>query len=63
MPEGYANFQTIKDYIIQFTTPFNVITISETWFNLEKGVDFQLEGYELHEQNKQDGKGDSSVCR
>lgn len=34
----YANFNSIKDYLKQFLQPFSIITISETWFNDDKGV-------------------------
>ena len=29
----YANLTLIKDYLRQFTIPFNVIAISETWLS------------------------------
>lgn len=43
----YANFNNIKDYLHRFSEPFNIIAISETWINSEKGMDFELDGYEL----------------
>ncbi len=43
----YANFHNIKHYLGQFTKPFNIIAISETWINRERGMDFELEGYEM----------------
>ena len=43
----YANFHNIKHYLSQFKQPFNIIAISETWINSEKGMDFELDGYEL----------------
>ena len=36
----YANFHNIKEYLRQFSQPFNIIAISETCINPEKGVDF-----------------------
>ena len=35
----YANFNNIKHYLSQ--QPFNIIAISETWINTEKGMDFE----------------------
>ena len=43
----YANFDNIKHYLSQFKQPFNIIAISETWINTEKGMDFEIDGYEL----------------
>lgn len=43
----YANFNNTKNYLCTFYKPFNVIAISETWIDTEKGIDFELDGYEL----------------
>lgn len=37
----YSNFHKMKDYSAQFNTPFSIIAITETWLNIEKGVDFE----------------------
>lgn len=52
-----ANFLNIKEYLHQFRKPFIVIAISETWLNPEKGVDFELEGYEMSYINRRNKKG------
>lgn len=44
----YANFNNIKEYLKQFTKPFTIIAISETWINSDKGMNFELEGYEVN---------------
>ncbi len=44
----YANFEHIKDYLSQFTTPFSVIAISESWIKESKGVsNIQLDAYDF----------------
>ena len=48
----YANFKNIKDYLHSFSQPFNIIAISETWINNERGADFEMEGYELTYNNR-----------
>lgn len=53
----YANFYKIKDYLDQFTSPFSVIAISETWISLEKGVEFELDGYNLNYVNRGNKRG------
>ena len=42
-----ANFKHINDYLRQFTIPFNIIAISETWLSLDRAEDFEMEGYDL----------------
>jgi len=37
--------------------PFSVIAISETWFNQEKGIDFEMDDYDLHYMNRQNKTG------
>lgn len=34
----YANFHNIKYYLNQFKQPFNIIALTETWINSEKGL-------------------------
>lgn len=48
----YANFLNIKEYLRQFKNPFNIIAISETWISIDKGVDFEMDGYELNYNNR-----------
>ena len=59
----YANFQNIQEYLRQFSQPFNIIAISETWINPERGVDFEIEGYELYYRNRENKTGGGvAVC-
>lgn len=53
----YSNFNTIKDYLQQFIHPFSIIAMSETWFNEDKGIDFELEGYDLNYMNRANKAG------
>lgn len=54
----YANFEHIKDYLSQFTTPFSVIAISESWIKESKGVaDIQLDGYDFKHMNRMNKGG------
>lgn len=39
------------------TNPFGIIAISETWTNAEKGLDFELEGYEVNFVNRRNKSG------
>lgn len=55
----YANFHNMKDYLKLFKQPFNIILISETWINNEKGMDFGSEGYELIYVNRKNKTGGS----
>ena len=48
----YANFHNIKYYLRQFSQPFNIIAISETWINSERGMDFELDGYGMICKNR-----------
>ena len=57
----YANFNNIKEYVNTFTQPFNIIAISETWINTDKGIDFELNGYELRYNNRKN-KGGGGVA-
>lgn len=42
----YKHFDSIKYYLQTFTHPFSVIAISETWFSIERGIHFCLDGYD-----------------
>ena len=53
----YANFLNIKEYLSQFKNPFNIIAISEIWISAEKGVDFEMDGYELNYTNRRNKSG------
>ena len=53
----YANFNNIKEYLSQFKKTFKIIAISETWINADKGMDFELEGYELNCVNRKNKSG------
>ena len=57
----YANFNLIKEYLNQFQQTFSIIAISETWITEDKGIDFELEGYELRYINRQN-KGGGGVA-
>ena len=58
----YANFGKIDQYLKQFTKPFNIIAVSETWLNQEKGLDnLELYGYELNYRNRAN-KGGGGVA-
>lgn len=53
----YRNFENIKDYLSQFSSPFNVIAVSETWLNEKRGFDFKMNGYEMFYKNRQKKTG------
>lgn len=53
----YSNFTHIKEYLQQFSQSFHIIAISETWFNENKGIDFELEGYHLNYINRTNKMG------
>lgn len=57
----YANFQSIKEYLRQFKKPFNIIAVSETWLNANKGIDFDLQGYDFNFINRE-GKNGGGVA-
>ena len=48
----YANLKSIKNYLYSFSQPFNIIAISETWFDKEREMDFEMDGYELTYKNR-----------
>lgn len=48
----YAIYQNIKEYLSQFTIPFSVVAISETWLRVEKGLDFEMGGYNFKYINR-----------
>ena len=49
----YRNFNSIKEYLQQFTQPFSITAITETWFYIDKGIDFCLDDYELSYINRE----------
>lgn len=53
----YANFDHIQDYLLSFANPFNIIAVSETWLNEDKGTDFYLEGYKFVCKNRRNKSG------
>lgn len=53
----HANFQYIKDYLIQLNVNFDVIAISETWLTNNVIQDFQLENYQMYSMNRTNKKG------
>lgn len=53
----YKNFNSIKEYLQQFTHPFSIIAITETWFNIDKGIVFCLDDYELSYMNREKKMG------
>lgn len=57
----YSNFEHIKGYLQNISHRFNIIAISETWITENRGVNFELEGYELNYTNRQD-KGGGGVA-
>lgn len=61
----YANFNAIKEYLQQVMHPFSIIAISETWFNEDKGIDFELNDYNLNYVNrkKQSRRRSCYICQ
>lgn len=57
----YANFTNIKEYLQQFSQPFDIICISETWINEDKGIDFEMDGYDFSFINRQNKGGGVAV--
>lgn len=53
----YTNYNEIQDYLQTFKYPFSVIAISETWFNENKGINFEMEDYDLTYTNRQNKMG------
>ena len=43
----YKNFENIKNYLMNFSKPFNIIALTETWGDEDKGMLFELEGYKF----------------
>ena len=41
-----ANFDHIKDFLFTLNIPFDVITISETWVEVEKTTDYEMLQYQ-----------------
>ena len=53
----YTNFGKIQDHLNKYKNPFNIIAITETWFDLDRGTDFPLKGYELIYKNRENKVG------
>lgn len=53
----YANFTKIQEYLKSVKHKFSAIALSETWVNEVRGVDFCMEGYELHYCSRRDKSG------
>ncbi len=51
------NFVRITDYLRSFKSRLKLTALLETWLNEEKGVDFHIEGYELHYMNRTNKRG------
>lgn len=47
----YANFNSIQDQLSNYKKPFNIVAISETWVDPDRGIDFPLKSYELNYKN------------
>lgn len=48
----YTNFNKIKDYLNKLNREFKLIAFSETWLKEGRGINFHLDGYELHYINR-----------
>uniref|UniRef100_A0A8C6MEW6 Reverse transcriptase domain-containing protein n=1 Tax=Nothobranchius furzeri TaxID=105023 RepID=A0A8C6MEW6_NOTFU len=53
----YVSFDQINAYMKTFKHQFEVIALSETWLNEEKGTDFDMVGYHLFYTNRGKKKG------
>ncbi|XP_061906913.1 uncharacterized protein LOC133652321 isoform X1 [Entelurus aequoreus] len=53
----YANYNNIKNFLEHINEPFKVIAVTETWIDDKKGIDFDLEGYELNYINRTNKNG------
>ena len=45
---AYAKFGSIKKYLSHFSKSFNIITTLKTWLKSERGMKFNLKGYECN---------------
>lgn len=52
----YKNFEDIKEYLSKINK-FSVIAVSETWLDVDKACEVELEGYELFTKNRTNKKG------
>lgn len=43
----YSNFDQINDYLKTLKSKFKAIALTESWLTEDKGVDFQIEGYQF----------------
>lgn len=58
----YANFNQLKEFLQQFKQPFGFVLVSGTWFNDNKGIHFDMDGYNLNYINRENKTGGGSVC-
>ena len=52
-----ANFDHIKDFMCTLNIPFDVITISETWVEVEKTTDYEMLQYQAFHKVRSHKKG------
>ena len=52
-----ANFDHIKDFLCTLNIPFDVITISETWIEVEKTTDYEMLQYQAFHKVRSHKKG------
>lgn len=48
----YVRYEHITDYLKEFRKPFTVIAITETWCKMERGTNFDIDGYEFRYVNR-----------
>ena len=53
----YANFTKIQEYLRSLKHKLSAIALSETWIDEDRGVDFCMEGYELHYCSRKNKRG------
>lgn len=51
----HVNFNHIKEYLQQFSQSFSIIAISETWRNIDKWMNFELESNEPRNMSRGGG--------
>ena len=53
----YKNLHNIKEFLHNISSPFDILAITETWGNEEKGMDFKMEGYKFIYKNRKNRTG------